>query len=54
MTETLEECYAEGDRAFFDLVELLFKGRDDSFLEETIRALYRESRSYPFPARWLR
>ncbi len=54
MRDTLEERYATGDKAFLDLVELLFKGRDDSFLEETVRALYRESRSYPFPARWLR
>jgi ATP-dependent helicase/nuclease subunit A len=54
MSETLEACYADGDRAFLDLVELLFRGRDDSFLEETVRALYRESRSYPFPAAWLR
>lgn len=53
MTETLEAFYAKGDKAFHDLVELLFKGRDDTFLEETVRALYRESRSYPFPARWL-
>lgn len=53
MAETLEACYAQGNRDFCDLVELLFRGRDDSFLEETIRALYRESRSYPFPARWL-
>ncbi len=53
MSETLEDCYAEGDTAFSGLVELLFQGRDDSFLEETIRALYRESRSNPFPSRWL-
>ncbi len=54
MSETLEACYAEADKAFLGLVELLFQGRDDSFLEEMIRALYTESRSYPFPSLWLR
>ena len=54
MAQTLEECYTENDEAFLKLVELLFQGRDDSFLETVICALYTESRSYPFPSVWLR
>ena len=53
MAQTLEDCYARGDEDFLRLVELLFKGRDDAFLEEIIRTLYTESRSYPFPQLWL-
>ncbi len=54
MTLTLEELYMQGEKGFCDLVELLFKGRDDSFLSETILELYRQSVSYPFPEKWLR
>ena len=50
---TLEELYQKGEKSFLDLVELLFKGRDDSFLSEMILELYRQSVSYPFPERWL-
>ena len=53
MAQTLETFYETGDADFLRLVELLFKGRDDAFLEEIIRALYTESRSYPFPQQWL-
>ena len=53
MAQTLEAFYAAGDEDFLRLVELLFKGRDDAFLEEVIRKLYTESRSYPFPEKWL-
>lgn len=50
---TLEELYQKGEQSFLDLVELLFKGRDDSFLSEMILELYRQSVSYPFPEKWL-
>ncbi len=50
---TLEELYEKGEKSFLDLTELLFKGRDDSFLSEMILELYRQSVSYPFPERWL-
>lgn len=53
LTLTLEELYMEGEKGFTDLVELLFKGRDDSFLSETILEMYRQSVSYPFPEKWL-
>ena len=53
MTLTLEELYMQGEKGFTDLVELLFKGRDDSFLSETILEMYRQSVSYPFPEKWL-
>ena len=53
MAQVLEDAYVAGDPDFLRLVELLFQGRDDTALEETIRTLYTESRSYPFPAQWL-
>lgn len=53
MTLTLEELYMRGEKGFTDLVELLFKGRDDSFLSETILEMYNRSVSYPFPEKWL-
>ena len=53
MALMLEESYETADADFLRLVELLFKGRDDAFLEEVIRTLYTESRSYPFPQLWL-
>ncbi len=50
---TMEELYNRKDKSFRDLVELLFAGRDDSKLAESIVALYKSSRSFPFPERWL-
>ena len=54
MTLALEELYLQNDEGFTDLVELLFRGRDDSFLSEMILEIYNKSMSYPFPERWLR
>lgn len=54
LSETLEKLYEKNDRDFLNLVELLFKGRDDSFLAEMIYSLYNASVSYPFPERWIR
>ena len=50
---TLQEMYEEGNEDFLNLVELLFRGRDDSFLSEMIYALYNASVSYPFPEKWI-
>ncbi len=50
---TMEELYNRGDKSFRDLVELLFAGRDDSKLSESIVDLYKSSRSFPFPESWL-
>ena len=50
---TLQEMYEKGSKDFLNLVELLFKGRDDSFLSEMIYALYNASVSYPFPEKWI-
>ncbi len=50
---TMEELYNRKDKNFRDLVELLFAGRDDSKLCESIVALYKSSRSFPFPESWL-
>ena len=53
MAETLEAFYTENDADFLRLVELLFKGRDDAFLAETILTLQQNAVAYPFPAQWL-
>ncbi|MCM1545200.1 MAG: UvrD-helicase domain-containing protein, partial [Ruminococcus sp.] len=53
MDMTLDELYAEENRDFLNLVELLFKGRDDKNLEDMIYKLYDTSMSYPFPEKWL-
>lgn len=50
---TMDTLYQEGDEDFLNLVELLFKGRDDSNLCDMIYQLYNASMSYPFPKRWL-
>lgn len=49
----VEEFYAAGKDDFKKLVELLFAGRDDSNLEETILKLYDYSRAYANPTEWL-
>lgn len=50
---TLEELYEKKDDSFKNLVELLFQGRDDSRLSESITSLYKSSMSFPFPESWL-
>ena len=50
---TMEELCRKGEKSFRDLVELLFAGRDDKGLAESIVALYKSSRSFPFPESWL-
>lgn len=53
MSDTLEELYEKGEPDYLRLVELLFRGRDDSNLSDMIDKLYHDSMSYPFPERWL-
>ena len=53
MSDTLEALYEKGEPDYLRLVELLFKGRDDSNLSDMIYKLYLDSMSYPFPERWL-
>ena len=49
----MESEYQKGDRAFLDLVELLFKDRDDAAIAECVKKLYSYSRAYAFPDEWL-
>lgn len=53
MSDTLEELYEKGEPDYLRLVELLFRGRDDSNLADMIYKLYLDSMSYPFPEKWL-
>ncbi len=53
MDITLEQMYSKGDEGFLSLVELLFQGRDDSFIEKQVSRFYEISRSFPFPEKWL-
>lgn len=54
LTLTLDELYEKQDEDFLNLVELLFQGRDDTYLSEMIYALYNASISYPFPEKWIK
>lgn len=49
----MENEYQNGDKAFIDLVELLFKSRDDTAIAECVKQLYKYSRAYAFPDEWL-
>jgi ATP-dependent helicase/nuclease subunit A len=51
--ETVGELYAEASPEFTELVELLFRGRDDRELIETIYKLNNIAGAYPFPEDWL-
>lgn len=53
LAEVLEACYAEGEPCFLELVEKLGGGRNDRKLEELVQELYKYSRSYPQPEKWL-
>ncbi|HPZ00900.1 MAG TPA: UvrD-helicase domain-containing protein, partial [Clostridiales bacterium] len=53
VTATVEECYETEKEEFKTLVELLFSGRDDAKIEETVLKLYEYSRAYPSPKKWL-
>ncbi len=49
MEEAMEYMYENGGESFRNLIELLFKGRDDSNLENAMNRLYESAMSYPFP-----
>lgn len=49
MDNAIEEMYSEKAESFRTLVEVLFKGRDDSNIEEAMSKLYESAMSYPFP-----
>lgn len=51
--EIIEELYTENSPEFLELVEFLFKGRDDSELVKSIIQLYDYSQAYAFPQKWL-
>ena len=52
--EIVEQMYAEDDGSFSELCELLFSGRDDRKLTETIMKLDMVASSYADPEQWLR
>lgn len=49
MEKAIESMYENGGESFRTLVEVLFKGRDDSSIEESMEKLYQSAISYPFP-----
>lgn len=51
--KTLMDLYEKGEPEFLDLVEFLFKGRDDSYLASVIMQLYESSMSFAFANKWL-
>ena len=51
--EVAEQFYAEEDADFGELCELLFRGRDDGKLIDTILELDTVASSYPDPEKWL-
>ncbi len=54
MDITMEQLYGSDESGNFKrLSELLFSGRDDSKLCDTIEKLYTASMSFPFPEKWL-
>lgn len=52
--EVVEQLYAEDDGVFSELCELLFRGRDDRKLVDTILELDTVASSYADPESWLR
>ncbi len=54
VNEALALMYEKGGENFRRLSELLFSGNTDTYLASTVRRLYKASRSFPFPSRWLR
>ena len=49
MDKAVESMYEDGGEDFRNLVEVLFKGRDDSNIENAMDKLYLSAMSYPFP-----
>lgn len=52
--EIVEQMYTEDDGVFSELCELLFRGRDDRKLMDTVIKLDMVASSYAEPERWLR
>ena len=51
--EAIEDMYKSGDSDFIQLSELLFRGRDDSHIEETVIKVDDIACSYPDPEEWI-
>ncbi len=51
MDRLMEDMYASGDKAFFQMVEGYASGKADGGIRELIERLYDFSMSYPFPAK---
>ncbi|MEG0978536.1 MAG: helicase-exonuclease AddAB subunit AddA [Oscillospiraceae bacterium] len=51
--EIIEELYVQDSTEFKELVELLFRGRDDAELAKCIIRLFNYSQAYAFPHKWL-
>lgn len=49
----LESAYQEGNPEFTDFVESFASGKDDNRLDELVLELYKLSRRYPDPEKWL-
>lgn len=54
VNEIIEELYTQDSSEFKELVELLFRGRDDEELAKCIMRLYEFSQAYAFPQKWLK
>ncbi len=52
MDDLLESCYAAGDADFLRMAECVSPGTTDGAVAESVLALYRFSRSFPFPEQW--
>ncbi|HCC35726.1 MAG TPA: helicase-exonuclease AddAB subunit AddA [Ruminococcaceae bacterium] len=52
LTQTLERCYAKGDREFFELIELMGADDADRNFTEAALELYDYMRSLPYPAEY--
>ena len=53
VSELLEECYKEGNRAFLGLVESICVGKNDDGFEDLILKIFEASQSHPMPDTWL-
>lgn len=53
LAEVLENCYAEGKKAFLDCMEYFSVGSRDTAVEEIVLKLYDFAMSMPFPEEWL-
>ncbi|MCH3972048.1 MAG: helicase-exonuclease AddAB subunit AddA [Oscillospiraceae bacterium] len=54
LENVLDDFYAAGSDSFYELIDTVSTGRDDSQLSVIVQTLYDFVRSHPFPHRWLR